>query len=378
MIINNVYVLANGQKSNVNCDITVENGVITAIQPSNGRPEDAKFATAGYIDIHTHGGYGHDYFECTQEAADAVGKFHLVNGTTSYVATSVATPIHELDEQFKVIRSLENNYADMIGLHLEGPYISLDKKGAQPEQNIKTTYDDADKWFFEKNNDVLKIVTICPATVNAEQLCKDAVNSGVKVQGGHDDSVFPEIQKCVNAGLDGATHVYCAMSGLRRKPGSLVKYMGMNETALYDQRIMTEIIADNMHIPEDLFMFVLKNKGYQNVSLVSDSLSAAGMPEGYYMLGTVTRIYNAGNVALLENMKTLAGSVTPVSKMVANVVSYGVPIEQAVYMGNQTPANYLGLTDRGVLEVGKRADIVVIDDKANLIETYKAGQKVEL
>lgn len=378
MTIKNVYVLANGKKSDVNCDIVVENGIITAITPSEENPADAKYATAGYIDIHTHGGHGHDYFECTQEAADAVGSFHLKNGTTSYVATSVATPIAELDEQFKVIRTLENKYADMIGLHLEGPYISLDKKGAQPEQNIKTTYDAEDKWFFENNKDVLKIITVCPATGNAAEMVRDAVSAGIKVQGGHDDSVYPEIIDCVNAGLDGATHVYCAMSGLRRKPGSLVKYMGMNETALFDERIMTEIIADDMHIPEALFEFVLKNKGYKSVSLVSDSLSAAGMPEGYYMLGTVTRIYNMGKVALLENMKTLAGSVTPVSKMVQNVVSYGVPIAEAVYMGNQTPASYLGLTDRGVLEVGKRADIVIVDENGALLETYKQGVKVEL
>ena len=378
MTIQNVYVLLNGKKSAQNMDVTMENGIITAITPSQGDPNEARCATAGYIDIHTHGGHGHDYFECTQEAADAVGSFHLKNGTTSYVATSVATPIEELDQQFDVIRTLENKYADMIGLHLEGPYISLDKKGAQPEQNIKTTYDSADKWFFDKNKDVLKIITVCPATGNAAEMVADAVNAGIKVQGGHDDSVYPEIINCVNAGLDGATHIYCAMSGLRRKPGSLVKYMGMNETALFDDRIMTEIIADDMHIPQALFEFVLKNKGYRSVSLVSDSLSAAGMPEGYYMLGTVTRIYNMGKVALLENMKTLAGSVTPVSKMVENVVSYGVPIAEAAYMGNEAPARYLGLTDRGALEVGKRADIVVLDEKGALLETYKLGEKVEL
>lgn len=378
MTIKNVFVLANGKKSDVNCDIVVENGIITSITPSDGDVKNARYATAGFIDIHTHGAHGHDYFECTQEASDAVGSFHLKNGTTSYVATSVATPIDELNEQFKVIRELDNKYADMIGLHLEGPYISLDKKGAQPEQNIKTTYDKADKWFFDENKDLLKIITVCPATANGAEMVRDAVSAGIKVQGGHDDSVYPEIIDCVNAGLDGATHVYCAMSGLRRKPGSLVKYMGMNETALFDDRIMTEIIADDMHIPQALFEFVLKNKGYKQVSLVSDSLSAAGMPEGYYMLGTVTRIYNMGKVALLENMKTLAGSVTPVSKMVANVVSYGVPIAEAVYMGNQTPASYLGLTDRGVIEVGKRADIVVLDENANLLETYKLGEKVTL
>lgn len=376
MTIKNVIILANGKKSDKSYDIVMENGIIKEIVPSTGDLKSARYATAGYIDIHTHGGNGHDYFECTQEAADAVGSFHLKHGSTSYLATSVATPIKELDEQFEKIRGLDNKYSDMIGLHLEGPYISLDKKGAQPEANICTRYEKADAWFFEKNKDLLRIVTICPATENATELVADMVRNGIKAQGGHDDSVYPEIKNCVNAGLDGATHVYCAMSGLRRKSGEMTKYIGMNETALLEDGIMCELIGDDVHISEPLFKFVLKNKGYKNVSLVSDSLSAAGMEEGFYMLGTVTRIYNTGKVALLENMKTLAGSVTPVSKMVANAVSYGMKIEEAVYMGNQSPANYLGLKDRGVIEVGLRADICVIDEKANLLEVWKQGERV--
>ena len=133
MEIKGVYIVKNGTTGSVLKDIVVENGIITDVRDSAETKAEPLFATAGFIDEHTHGGYGHDYFEATQEAADAVSKFHLDHGTTSFVATSVATKLEVLDTQISKIRKLKNNYADMIGLHMEGPFISVKKKGAQPE-----------------------------------------------------------------------------------------------------------------------------------------------------------------------------------------------------------------------------------------------------
>lgn len=363
-----VKIIKDGTITEKPYDITIDSGIIKEITES--KHDSGLFATAGYIDIHTHGGYGHDYFECTQEASDATGKFHLDNGTTSFVATCVATKLDVLDEQIAKIRKLDNNYATLIGLHMEGPFISVKKKGAQPEENIKDFYEDSDGLFFEKNKDLIKIVTMCPHTKNAPNLVKKLVSVGITAHAGHDDSIYPEIMDCVKMGLNGATHLYCASSAFGRRKDDLTKYLGLNETALLEQSLMCEVIADDMHISQPLFKFIYSNKGYRNIMLISDSLSAGGMPIGNYKLGQTVDIYNNGKVALLADRSALAGSISCLSQEVQNLISYGIPLEQAVYMANQAPSQHLNLTDRGVIEIGKVADINIIDHKGKLQKTY--------
>ena len=375
MEIKGVYIVKNGTTGSVLKDIVVENGIITDVRDSAETKAEPLFATAGFIDEHTHGGYGHDYFEATQEAADAVSKFHLDHGTTSFVATSVATKLEVLDTQISKIRKLKNNYADMIGLHMEGPFISVKKKGAQPEENIKSVFEDSDAEFFIKNKDLLRIVTLCPHVQNADKLVKLLSSLGIVSHAGHDDSIEPEIVRCVENGLSGATHLYCASSGLGRRKGDLTKYMGLNETALARDSIAAEVIADGIHIPAPLFGLILKNKGYRSIMLVSDSLSSAGMPVGNYKLGVDIDIYNNGDVALLADFSALAGSITPVSKMVKILVGYGIPLAEAAYMGNESPAKHLGLTDRGSIAIGKRADICLLTRDATLKAVYLAGER---
>ncbi len=374
--IKNVIILRDGIESREQSDITISGGMITSIAKSETTIAEPMYATGGYVDIHTHGGYGHDYFECTQQSADCVGKFHLENGTTSYCATAVATRLEDLSEQCKKIRLLNNDYASMLGLHLEGPFISIKKKGAQPECNIKLSYDEDDALFFEENADILKIVTMCPHTKNAQKLVAKLISQSIVVHAGHDDSIYPEIMDCVKKGLSGATHIYCASSGLSRRSGDITKYLGLNETALLQKEIFTEIIADNQHITEELFMFVYKNKGFKNMCVVSDSLSAAGMPVGVYTLGEDIAIYNNGEVVLLQDLSALAGSVTPLRKMVQNMVSYGVPIAEAVYMANQSPAKHIGLSELGGINTGAAADIVIINKHGELQNVYKNGKKI--
>ena len=223
---------------------------------------------------------------------------------------------------------------------------------------------------------MIRIVTLCPHTERSVQLVRCLKSNGIIANAGHDGSIYPEIEACVEAGLDAATHVYCASSGLGRRKGDLTKYIGLNETALLDPRIMTEVIADDMHISEPLFRFIYKNKGFRNIMLVSDSLSAAGMPVGTYKLGRDIDVYNNGRVALLADFSALAGSITPVSGMVEIVTSYGVPIAEAAYMGNQAPCAHLGLKDRDVIEKGKRADICVLDARAHLTAVYQKGKRI--
>lgn len=372
--IENVKIVKNGAVSDGIYDIICDNnGFISDIPIKKESGICEVFAVPGYIDTHTHGGYGKDYFECTQEAADAVGKFHLDNGTTSFVATSVATPLDELDNQLKKIRLLENRYASMLGVHTEGPFISVKKKGAQPEKNIKSVFEPEDAEFFRRNKDILRTVTMCPGVGNARLLTECLIENGIIAHAGHDDSIYPEIMCAVDAGLSGVTHLYCASSGLGRRKGDLTKYIGLNETALLTDELFTEVIADDVHISEMLFKLIYKNKGYRKMCAVSDSLSAAGMPVGDYMLGQDVEVYNNGNVVLLKDRSALAGSVTPLSKMVKIMVSYGIPLAEAVFIASEAPATHLGITDRGEISVGKRFDINLIDKDGNLLSVYKGG-----
>lgn len=370
----NVKFIFGGLIGNNAYDVEVNGDVISAITPAC-KKENCNYVTLPYIDVHTHGGAGHDVSELTKEALDAIGDYLLYNGIGAYLPTFVATPLGKLDEMFLKLRNLSPSGAEILGAHIEGPYISLAKKGAQPAANILTAYDPKDAVFFEKNKDILKIVTLCPATKNAPLLVKTLVGNGIKAEAGHDDSVDTDIIECMKNGLDGATHIYCASSGFRRLKGSIEKHLGLNECALLFDEIYTEVIADGVHISENLFDFIYKNKGYRKIILVSDSLAPAGAPCGKYLLGDDTPVITDGTAAYLEDKSALAGSVTNVAKTVENVVSYGVPLAHAVYAATETPRKYLSLP-YDALSCGSTASFNVLDEKGKLLHVVNRGRTV--
>ena len=272
MEIKNVKFIYGGKVADNAVDITVENGKISKV--SKTREKSApRYVTLPYVDIHTHGAVTHDVTELSENALSEIGNYLLSNGIGAYLPTFVATPLTALDKAFERLRKLSPSGAEILGAHIEGPYISIAKKGAQPVENIMTSFDEKDADFFKKNADVLKIVTLCPATKNAVSLVKAIVGNGIKAQAGHDDSIDDQIIACKNAGLDGATHIYCASSGFRRVDGKITKHLGLNECAMYFDDIYTEVIADDVHISENLFKFIYKCKGYEKIILVSDALA---------------------------------------------------------------------------------------------------------
>lgn len=369
--IKQVRIITNGKISHDCYDVETDNGLIKQIRLSaHGNADNDRYLTGGYIDIHTHGALGKDCFEATQEALDKHSSYLLSQGVTGFCPSFVAASIPTLKEKLTNYRSLKFNYSRGYGVHLEGPFISFAKKGAQPAESIKTVFEEGDGEFFEDFASDIGIVTMCPATKNAPKLVQLLAENGIRVQGGHDDSIEQQIYACLDKGMSGVTHIYCACSNFRRIKGDITKYLGMTEIGLFDDRMTVEVIADGVHVSPTLFKWIYKCKGYEKVCLISDSLSATGCPNGIYTIGDGVEVRTDDRAAFLnDGGNTLAGSITNVAQMVRNVMSYGVPMAQAVYMANQSPSNYLGLNNVGAVEVGAQADLIILDGKANVIET---------
>ena len=320
----------------------------------------------GFCDIHTHGAMGFDISCCTQTALDTISKYYLENGVTAFSPTFVATPLDILDKQLDTLFSLKQNYAVMLPAHLEGPFISKAQKGAQPESAILDEYNESEhKWFFEKHRSHIGIVTLCPSVKGVDKLTKLLVSLGIKVQAGHDNSNYNHIQNAMACGLDGVTHLGCASSMMKRDD-NLEKHLGLTETALYDDNLAVELIVDGKHLAKDFVNMVHKFKPENKIIYVSDSLSTAGMPAGEYTLGD-TPVVSDGNVAYLSNMATLAGSVTNLSKSLALSIQWGNTIDTALNCVSTNPRQYMGLPTQ--IQIGKKADFVVLDKNLNLKQT---------
>ena len=339
--------------------IVDDNGIVKDIVMSGS--ED--IISVGFCDVHTHGAMGFDISCCTQEALDTISKYYLENGITAFSPTFVATPLDLIDKQLDKLYSLKQNYAVMLPAHLEGPFISKAQKGAQPESAILDEYNESEhKWFFEKHQKHIGIVTLCPSVKNIDKLIKLLVSLGIKVQAGHDDSNYIDVQKAVDCGLDGVTHLGCASSMMKRDD-NLEKHLGLAETALYLDDLAVELIVDGKHLAKDVVGLVHKCKPQDKIIYVSDSLSTAGMPAGEYMLGD-TPVVSDGTASYLTNRTTLAGSVTNLYKSLSLALEYGYTLDTALQCTAYNPRRYMGLPTG--ISIEDKADFIVLDKDGRL------------
>lgn len=341
-----------------------------------------KYVSSGFIDIHTHGGYGSDFMDGTEKAFDDVLKFHLDNGTTTVMPTSVTAPVPLIKNFIDTARNYmkkKPSYAKVYGVHLEGPYLSLKNKGAQKEEYILNPQKD-DYSFITDNKDIVRTVTISPELDKDGRMTKALTDSGIIVCGGHDNGIYPEFMKSIENGLKHLTHMFCAMSELRFEDG--VRNVGLREYGLLDDSLTAEIIADNRHIPHLLARLIFKCKGRENMIVVSDALRCAGMPvDGkLYRLGmkddeTAQLFKVADGVAVLADGTRFAGSITPLHKMVKNLIEAGIGLVDAFRCATCNPARIIGAQGIGKIEKGYQADILVLDDKLEIEKIYIDGKE---
>lgn len=383
MIIKNARVIT-PEKIIDNCDILIENGIIKQIGKELSAKDtvDAQgaYLTPGFVDIHTHGGYESDFMDSNDEAFSKALKFHLDNGTTTVVPTSCTAPRKNVISFINFTRDYMKSDAPhksmIAGLHLEGPYLSVRNRGAQKLEELAIPERD-DYTYILENADVIKIVTISPELPGAAKMTELLTRAGILVSGGHDDGIFPEFLPAIDAGIKHLTHIYCAMSDLRYKDGK--REVGLREYGLVDDRLTAEMIADNRHITPELARLIIRAKGSDKVCVVSDSLRCAGQPkdERVYKLGSdedaqLVRIGDGIAVTVKDGI--YAGSITPVRVMVKNLINAGTGIVDAVKMGTLTPAKIIGKdTQIGSIEVGKRADLCLLDEDFNVKTVFADG-----
>ena len=357
------------------CNIVIEDGKILSLgNVMAGEITDGKgmIACAGFIDIHTHGGWGKDCMEPTFEAIDTVAKYHLSTGITSFCPTTMTADIVDIEAALSNMRSYKTNGARLAGAHLEGPFLSAKAAGAHPLDKLLDP-DRENTAFIARNRDVVRRITVAPDLSGAPFVTALCRSMGIQVSIGHDQSIDDEIYACIEAGATSVTHMGNCTSHASRRYPSPKKHLGLFETALGESRLVCEVIADDRHVPDALFDIFYRLKGKDGICFVSDSLSVAGMKEGDYFLGSgesAQPIRIEDGVAVLPDKHTYAGSVTPVSKMVSRLFAKGYPAEDLLTMATLTPAKTVGLNDRGDLRPGMLADINLLDDKLNVVKTF--------
>lgn len=388
MIIKNGTVITPYEKRK--CDIRVTNGIIAEIGSIDVNNETVIDATGlyvcpGLVDIHTHGGGGGDFMDANEDSFEKALSFHSKNGTTSLLPTSVTAPVEQIEEMISFTREYAKKTdakCRIMGVHLEGPYLSYKNKGAQHESHLRVPSRDSYD-FILKNKDVVKTVTIAPELDGAAKMTEDLVNNGIVVCGGHDDGEKKLITPVIDAGLSHCTHLWCAMSTVAMRDG--VRDIGLFELGLLDDRLSVELIADNHHITPDMSRLVYKFKGADKMCVVSDSLRAGGMPmDGkLYSLGSykdkdAMQFIVSDGVARLPDNTRYAGSIQPISQMVRNLVKDAeIPFVDAIRIASLTPAKVIGMDDKiGSISIGKYADFCFMDKDLKVVKTIVNGKEV--
>jgi len=317
----------------------------------------------GFVDVHIHGAGGHDVMEGNARALDRITSTVARHGTTSIVATTVTAPIDDtcksLEGIARYIRKHEGAGengrfgADVLGIHLEGPFISKAQRGVHPVDAIAKPSVETFTKFAEAADGLVRMITIAPEVAGALELVAHAAAAGVVVGMGHTDATYEQAEKGIRAGASHAVHTFNAMRPFNhRDPGIIAAVMTNPE-------VTAEIIADLVHVAGPAIQVLLGTKGFDTVLAISDGIAATGMPDGTYRLGTMEVTVERGVCRNSEGK--LAGSTLTLDRALRNLVSLGVPLVDAIRMATILPARRLGIAGKkGIIAVGSDADLVVL------------------
>lgn len=332
-----------------------------------------QYLSPGFIDIHNHGNSGYDFMDSTEEAIEYIGNYHLQNGVTSYLGTVLTQSYENIIKAVKNIANYENknNISQILGIHLEGPFFSSSKKGAQPEKFIKDPDINFIKELIKISNNKLKMVSIAPEKNGAPELIKFLKNSNIIVSMAHSNATYEEALNGINHGTTIATHLYNGMRNFNHREPGIVG------ASLTDDRVYCEIIYDRVHLHDAAVKLALKAKGTDKIILVSDAMRAAGLEDGEFELGGQKVIVKDGEARLLDG--SLAGSTLNLNKAVYNMVKFlHVPIHEAVRMASLSPAKAIGIEHyKGSIEIGKDADMILFDENINISFVIKNGKIIK-
>lgn len=361
----------------VKTNIGIENGRIAYIgNEENIEPifETDGIVVPGFIDEHIHGAGGADAMDGTVEALQTISEFLAREGTTGFLATTMTQSPENITNALKAVKKArekgEYKGAEVLGVHLEGPFISPKHVGAQPLEYVATP----DAELFDKYNKAsgnsIKIVTLAPEVEGGLRLVKHLSNIGVVASVGHTGGKYADVVNAVAAGATNVTHTYNAQTGLHHREAGVVG------AAMLLDELNCEMICDTIHVSVPAIKLVIKNKPHDKYTLITDAMRAKGMPDGKSELGGQEVFVNNGEARLADG--TLAGSVLKMNVAVKNLVEKaGVPFTDAIDFATYNPAKNIGvLNERGTIEVGKRADLTVLNSDFEVLYTLVNGKIV--
>lgn len=361
----------------VKTNIGIENGRIAYIgNEENIEPifETDGIVVPGFIDEHIHGAGGADAMDGTVEALQTISEFLAREGTTGFLATTMTQSPENITNALKAVKKVrekgEYKGAEVLGVHLEGPFISPKHVGAQPLEYVATP----DAELFDKYNEAsgnsIKIVTLAPEVEGGLGLVKHLSNMGVVASVGHTGGKYADVVNAVAAGATNVTHTYNAQTGLHHREAGVVG------AAMLLDELNCEMICDTIHVSVPAIKLVIKNKPHDKYTLITDAMRAKGMPDGKSELGGQDVFVNNGEARLADG--TLAGSVLKMNVAVKNLVEKaGVPFTDAIDFATYNPAKNIGvLNERGTIEVGKRADLTVLNSDFEVLYTLVNGKIV--
>ena len=366
--------------------ILIRDGVIEELGPREGMwlPAGAqeisapdKIAIPGFLDVHIHGAGGRDVMEGSAAALTGVTKTVARHGTTSFVATTVtANPedtvrsvegiAHYISQQHETDDAL----AEVLGIHFEGPFLSPVRRGVHPLEDLRLPSAELLDKFLQAAAGNAQILTIAPELLGAIPCIDAARNAGMVVAVGHTDATYEQTRAAIAHGVRHAVHVYNAMRPFTHRDSGVIG------AVLTSPEVSAELIADGVHVEETAMKVLMQAKGPERMILISDGISATGMPDGKYMLGKLEVTVSGGICRNSEGK--LAGSTLTLDRALRNIVALGIPLADAVRMLTLNPAALLGIEfKKGALRTGADADIVLLDEGLQLTNVWVRGVVVE-
>ena len=361
-------------------EIVTREGKIAEIRQQTRAPAkdvvdlDGNYVAPGFVDLHVHGAIGRDTMEASAEAFRAICDFHANGGTTSLLLTTATAPIDKIVEVLNAVRNCRSSIRQIAGVHIEGPFISKAKCGAQRAEFIQNPTPETVGRLL-KYADVIKRITIAPELPDALEAIENFHARKISVSGGHSDAWDDEARSGFARGMRSVTHTFNCMSSARRR--GIHRVAGLLEFALSEPEILCELIADGHHVSATLMKMLYRAKGAAGICLVTDATAGAGLPDGsqFSLFGNECVVEDG--VCLLADHSALAGSAARMVDLVrALVKDVEVPLHEAIAMATENPARAIGLEKKGRLTAGADADLVVLSQKLEILRTFAGAEEI--
>ncbi len=361
-------------------ELVISDGKITELRQAGYIGEKdivdlgGNYVAPGFVDLHVHGAMGRDTMEASSAAFRAICDYHATGGTTSLLLTTATAPSSAIVEVLNAARAHRASIGQIAGVHVEGPFISKTKAGAQRATLIRKPTRKAYTPLL-KHSDVIKRMTLAPELPGAIPLIDELCKRNISASGGHSDAWEDDARAAFEHGMRSVTHAFNCMSMSRRRGGDRVA--GLLEFALSEPEILCELIADGHHVSTTLMKMLYRAKGSRGICLVTDATAGAGLPDGskFSLYGNKCVVENG--VCVLADRSALAGSAARMIDLVRTMVTkVNVPLNEAVAMATDTPAHAVGLTGKGQFKIGGDADLVVISPELEVLRTFVAGEEV--